>query len=95
LRLIYPGNDLIRLKEGCDQLSFLDDHVKAFASYLGGMPRRVVSDPLSVAVKRLSAPNWNSPSASRLWLATTSSNRAFPVLARARTKMVLRQEVMI
>lgn len=52
MRLMYSGRDFVRLYEGCDQLSFLDAHVRAFA-YLGGVPERVVYDNLSAAVKKI------------------------------------------
>jgi transposase len=52
MRLMYSGRDFVRLYERCDQLSFLDAHVLAF-SYLGGVPRRIVYDNLSAAVKKI------------------------------------------
>ncbi len=52
MRLMYSGRDFIRLYERADQLSFLDAHVLAF-SYLGGVPRRVVYDNLTAAVKKI------------------------------------------
>ncbi|MCA1717189.1 MAG: IS21 family transposase [Actinobacteria bacterium] len=52
MRLMYSGRDFVRLYEGCDQLSFLDAHVRAFA-YLGGVPERIVYDNLSAAVKKI------------------------------------------
>jgi transposase len=52
MRLMYSGRDFVRLYERCDQLSFLDAHVLAF-SYLGGVPRRIVYDNLSSAVKKV------------------------------------------
>src|SRR5215210_37715 len=52
MRLMYSGRDFVRLYEGCDQLSFLDAHVRAFA-YLGGIPERVIYDNLSAAVKKI------------------------------------------
>jgi len=51
LRLPYSGRDFVRLYDSCDQLSFLDGHVRA-ASYFGGLPRRIVYDNLAAAVKR-------------------------------------------
>ena len=51
LRLPYSGRDFIRLYDSCDQLSFLDGHVRA-AAHFQGMPQRIVYDNLSVAVKR-------------------------------------------
>jgi transposase len=52
LRLMYSGRDFAWLYEGCDQLAFLDGHVRAFA-HLGGVPSRTVYDNLSSAVKRI------------------------------------------
>lgn len=51
LRLPYSGRDFVWLYDRCDQLSFLDGHVRAFAK-LGCVPRRLVYDNLSSAVKR-------------------------------------------
>lgn len=51
LRLMYSGRDFVWLYDRCDQLSFLDGHVRAFA-LLGCVPRRLVYDNLSAAVKR-------------------------------------------
>ena len=52
MRLMYSGRDFVRLYERCDQLSFLDAHVRAFG-YLGGVPHRIVYDNLSAAVKKI------------------------------------------
>src|SRR5829696_5648654 len=52
MRLLYSGRDFVWLYERCDQFSFLDGHVRAF-SYLGGVPRRVVYDNLTAAVKKV------------------------------------------
>jgi transposase len=51
LRLTFSGRDLVWLYDSCDQLAFLDGHVRAFR-LLGFVPRRVVYDNLSAAVKR-------------------------------------------
>jgi len=51
VRLMHSGRDFIHIYDRCDQLSFLDGHVRAFA-YLGGVPKRMVYDNLSAAVKR-------------------------------------------
>jgi transposase len=51
LRLTYSGRDFVWLYDRCDQLSFLDGHVRAFET-LGCVPRRLVYDNLSSAVKR-------------------------------------------
>jgi len=51
LRLPYSGRDFVGLYDSCDQLSFLDGHVRAAARF-NGLPRRIVYDNLSSAVKR-------------------------------------------
>jgi len=51
LRLPYCGRDFIGLYDSCDQLSFLDGHVRAAARF-NGLPHRIVYDNLSPAVKR-------------------------------------------
>ena len=50
-RLMHSGRDFIHIYDRCDQLSFLDGHVRAFA-YLGGVPSRMIYDNLTAAVKR-------------------------------------------
>lgn len=52
MRLMYSGRDFIHLYDHCDGPCFLDGHVRAVA-YLGGVPRRLVYDNLSAAVKRI------------------------------------------
>lgn len=52
LRLMYSGRDVAWVYERCDQLAFLDGHVRAF-THLGGVPWRIVYDNLSSAVKRI------------------------------------------
>jgi transposase len=51
LHLPYSGRDFIRLYDSCDQLSFLDGHVRA-AAHFNGLPGRIVYDNLTAAVKR-------------------------------------------
>lgn len=51
LRLPYSGRDFVGLYDSCDQLSFLDGHVRA-AAHFNGLPQRIVYDNLSAAVKR-------------------------------------------
>jgi transposase len=50
LHLPYSERDFTWLYDSCDQLSFLDGHVKA-AAYFHGLPRRIIYDNLSAAVK--------------------------------------------
>ena len=50
--LMYSGRTFARLYERCDQVSFLDGHVRAFA-HLGGIPWRMVYDNLTAAVKKV------------------------------------------
>ncbi|MYI04706.1 MAG: transposase [Chloroflexi bacterium] len=54
-RLMHSGRDYVRLYERQDQLAFLDGHVRAFAHF-GGVPRRMVYDNLSAAVRRVQFP---------------------------------------
>jgi len=49
--LPYSGRDFTWLYESCDQLSFLDGHVRA-AAHFGGLPQRLIYDNLTAAVKR-------------------------------------------
>jgi hypothetical protein len=51
IRLMYSGREFAWLYEGCDQLAFLDGHVRAFA--LGGVARRCVYDKLAAAVRKI------------------------------------------
>jgi transposase len=51
VHLMYSGRDFAWLYDRCDQLAFLDGHVRAFAHF-GGVPRRATYDNLSAAVKR-------------------------------------------
>jgi transposase len=52
MRLMYSCRDFIHLYDRCDRPCFLDGHVRAF-TFFGGVPRRVVYDNLSAAVKRV------------------------------------------
>jgi len=56
MRLMYSGRDFVWLYERCDQLSFLDAHVRAFG-YFGGVPQRIVYDNLKAAVKKIIGPD--------------------------------------
>ena len=51
MRLMYSGRDFVWLYERCNQIAFLDGHVRAFAHF-GGVPRRAIYDNLTAAVKR-------------------------------------------
>jgi transposase len=51
MRLMYSGRDFVWLYDRCDQLSFLDGHVRGFGHF-GGVPRRLAYDNLTAAVKR-------------------------------------------
>jgi hypothetical protein len=48
---MHSGKDFVWLYDRCDQLSFLDAHVKAF-SFFGGVCQRIIYDNLSSAVKK-------------------------------------------
>ena len=51
MRLMHSGRDFTWIYHRCDQVAFLDGHVRAFA-HLGGVPKRLVYDNLTAAVKR-------------------------------------------
>lgn len=51
MRLMASGKDFAYVYERCDQVSFLDAHVRAFETF-GGVPRRIAYDNLTAAVKR-------------------------------------------
>jgi transposase len=50
--LMFSGRTFARLYERCDQVSFLDGHVRAFA-HLDAVPWRLVYDNLTPAVKKI------------------------------------------
>src|SRR6516165_834869 len=52
LRLMYSGREFAWLYERCDQLAFLDGHVRAF-THLGGVVQRGVYDNLKLAVGKI------------------------------------------
>lgn len=52
VRLMYSGRDFAWLYPHCDQVSFLDGHVRAFAHF-AGVPLRLVYDNLSAAVAKI------------------------------------------
>jgi len=52
MHLPFSGYDFVWLYERCNQVAFLDGHVRAFAD-IGGVPRRMVYDNLTPAVKRV------------------------------------------
>lgn len=51
VRLMYSGRDFAWIYDRCDQVAFLDGHVRAFAHF-GGLPARMIYDNLKAAVKR-------------------------------------------
>ena len=51
LHLMYSGRDFAWLYERCNQIAFLDGHVRAFG-HLGGVVVRCIYDNLKAAVKR-------------------------------------------
>jgi transposase len=51
MRLMYSGRDFVWLYERCNQIAFLDGHVRAFMHF-GGVTRRGIYDNLTAAVKR-------------------------------------------
>ena len=52
MRLMYSGRDFAWIYSRCDQVSFLDGHVRAFGHF-GGAPHRVVYDNLKAAVRKI------------------------------------------
>jgi transposase len=56
MRLMYSGRDFAWLYDRCDQVSFLDGHVRAFAR-LGAVPQRCVYDNLTPAVAKVFYPS--------------------------------------
>ena len=55
MHLMYSSYDYVWLYDRCDQLSFLDAHVRAF-TFFGGVPQRLAYDNLSPAVQRIIGP---------------------------------------
>ncbi len=55
MHLMYSSYEFVWLYDRCDQLSFLDAHVRAF-SFFGGVPQRLAYDNLSAAVQRIIGP---------------------------------------
>lgn len=51
MHLPCSGRSFVWLYDRCDQVAFLDGHVRAFAHF-GGVPRRLIYDNLSSAVRR-------------------------------------------
>jgi transposase len=51
MHLPYSGWDFVWIYERCNQIAFLDGHVRAFEQF-GGVPLRIVYDNLTAAVKR-------------------------------------------
>ena len=51
LHLMYSGRDYAWLYERCNQVAFLDGHVRAF-EHFGGVAQRCIYDNLKAAVKR-------------------------------------------
>jgi transposase len=56
MRLMHSGRDFAWLYERCDQVSFLDGHVRAF-SHFGAVPHRIIYDNLGAAVRKVMLPN--------------------------------------
>ena len=52
---MYSGRDFAWLYDRCDQVAFLDGHVRAFAHF-GAVPQRCIYDNLSAAVRRVQFP---------------------------------------
>ncbi|MEZ4376167.1 MAG: IS21 family transposase [Polyangiaceae bacterium] len=58
MRLMHGGGDFTWLYERCDQVAFLDGHVRAFEFFCGA-PARCVYDNLSAAVRKILFPGRN------------------------------------
>lgn len=56
MRLMYSKRDFARIYDRQDQIAFLDGHVQAF-EFFGAVPRRIVYDNLTLAVKKVQFPN--------------------------------------
>jgi len=56
MRLMYSGRDFAWVYERCDQVSFLDGHVRAFRHF-GAVPARCSYDNLSAAVRKVLMPH--------------------------------------
>lgn len=55
MRMMYSGRDFAWLYDHCDQVAFLDGHVRAFAHF-GAVPRRCIYDNLKPAVTKVLFP---------------------------------------
>ena len=55
MRLMYSGRDFAWVYDRCDQVSFLDGHVRAF-EHFGAVPQRCIYDNLSPAVRKVVFP---------------------------------------
>jgi transposase len=55
MRMMYSGRDFAWLYDHCDQVAFLDGHVRAFAHF-GVVPRRCLYDNLKPAVTKVLFP---------------------------------------
>jgi transposase len=55
MRLMYSGRDFAWLYDRCDQVAYLDGHVRAFAHF-GAVPHRCVYDNLAPAVRKVVFP---------------------------------------
>jgi len=55
MRLMYSGRDFAWLYERCDQIAFLDGHVRAFAHF-DLVPQRSIYDNLKPAVRKIVLP---------------------------------------
>lgn len=55
MRMVYSGHDFVWIYPRCDQICFLDAHVRAFAHF-GAVPQRIIYDNLKPAVLKVVAP---------------------------------------
>ena len=85
MRLMYSGREFAWLYERCDQLAFLDGHVRAF-DYLGGVVKRCVYDNLKAAVRRIVGRTECFRNGFWHWSVIICSNQISPGSAKVTTK---------
>ena len=81
MRLMYSGRDFVWLYKHCDQVSFLDGHVRAF-EHFEGVPSRCIYDNLKAAVSKMMFPERKL---SERFMALASHYLFEPNFARPRT----------
>ncbi len=64
MRLMHSGRDFTWVYDRCDQVAFLDGHVRAFAHF-GAVPQRCILDNLTPAVRKVTFPHREMTARSR------------------------------